>query len=187
MQVTFIKSLTNLNDLPKSDKPHIAFIGRSNVGKSSLINHLARQKNLARVSSESGRTQTINLFDVDHHYFLVDLPGYGFANVSKEKQQGFSRLIHEYLFDTKQLKLIFLIIDARIGPTELDHNMMDLLAGFETPVVMILNKADKLKRSEIAQLTKTIQSEYPGLQMIPHSSLSALGRGEILQMIKQQH
>jgi GTP-binding protein len=183
MQATYLKSLTDIKDLPVSNRPQIAVIGRSNVGKSSLINHLTQQKNLARVSSESGRTKTINLFEIDKRYFLVDLPGYGFAKASKDKRLAFADIINDYLWQSKQIKLIILIIDARIGPTELDHAMMEQLAPEPYPVIMILNKADKLSRTEITQLSKAIQGEYPGLKLIPHSNLSTMGRGEIVQEI----
>lgn len=185
MQAVYIKSLTKLEDLPKIDRPHIAMVGRSNVGKSTLINHLVQQKNLARVSAESGRTKTINLFEIDRRYYLVDLPGYGYAKTSKEKQQAFAEILSNYLSDANQIKLIFLIIDARIGPTELDHDMLDQLATSEFPIAMVLNKVDKLSKSELARLTKTIQGEYPGMQLIPHSSMSTIGRGEILQTIEK--
>lgn len=183
MKATYIKSLTKIEDLPRSVKPQVALVGRSNVGKSTLINHLVQQKKLARVSSESGRTQTINLFDIDSRYTLVDLPGYGYAKTSKEKREAFADILNDYLCFSKLLKLVFLIIDARIGPTELDHDMLNLLAVGDFSVIMILNKADKLSRKEITELTKSIQSEYPGIKAIPHSSLSAMGRGEILQEI----
>ena len=185
MQATYLKSLTKISDLPRSEKPQVAFIGRSNVGKSSLINHLAQQKNLARVSSESGRTRTINLFEVDKRYYLVDLPGYGYAKASKEKQEEFVGIINDYLWQVKQLKLIFLIIDARIGLTELDHEAMHQLSESDAEIIMILNKADKCSHSELAKLTKSLQNEYHGMQLIPHSSLSKMGRGEILQEIEK--
>lgn len=185
MKATFLKSFTKIEDLPKSKKLQVALVGRSNVGKSSLINHLVQQKKLARASAEPGRTQTINFFDIDGRYDLVDLPGYGYAKASKDKREAFADILNDYLCFSKQLKLVFLIIDARIGPTDLDHDMLNLLAVGDFSVIMILNKADKLKRTEIAQLTKTLQEEFPGIQTIPHSNLSTMGRNEILQEIEK--
>ena len=185
MQVTYIKSLVKLDDLPLGKKPQVAFVGRSNVGKSTLINHLAGQKNLARVSADPGRTQTINLFDVDGRFFLVDLPGYGYAKTSKEKRQGFSLMLHDYLENSENLKLIFIIIDARIGATDLDRDMLDSLAGSDIDVVMILNKADKVSQSDMAKLKQNLEKEFPGLEMIPHSSITKKGRGEIMQAMQK--
>ncbi|MCW1891798.1 MAG: ribosome biogenesis GTP-binding protein YihA/YsxC [Candidatus Uhrbacteria bacterium] len=185
MNVTYVKSLTKIEDIPVSHKPQVAFVGRSNVGKSTLINHLAHQKNLARVSSEPGRTQTINLFDVDKKLVLVDLPGYGYAKTSKEKREAFSEMLNDYLALSKQLKLVFLIIDARIGPTDLDRNMLDDLAHSDLEIVMILNKVDKLNQSELAKLKSTLACEYPGMELIPHSSVTNKGRNEILQAMKK--
>lgn len=183
MEATYIKSLVKIEDLPIGKKPHIAFVGRSNVGKSSLINHLAQQRNLARTSSEPGRTQTINVFDVDKRYFLIDLPGYGYAKRSKAKRDDFAEIISDYLSGVDRLKLIFVIIDARVGLTDLDRLMLGELASCDAHVVMILNKAEKLSRSDIGRLTQTVQNEYPGLETIAHSSMSKLGRGEILEAI----
>lgn len=185
MQVKFLKSLTKIEDLPIGEKPQIAFVGRSNVGKSSLINHLTGQKNLARVSAEPGRTRTINLFDVDGRFWLVDLPGYGYAKASQTKRQDFLEMLNNYLEQTEQLKLVFLIIDARLGPTDLDHEMLSYLKSNGTPVIMILNKVDKLSNSEISNLISTLQAGYPGLELIPHSSISGQGRGKILEAIQK--
>lgn len=183
MQVKFLKSLTRLEDMPRSEKPQIAFVGRSNVGKSSLINHLCNQKNLARVSAEPGRTRTINIFDVDNKFFLVDLPGYGYAKASKDKRQEFLGMLNDYLGSTEQLKLVFLIIDARIGPTDLDREMLNYLKSNGTPFVLILNKADKLSKSESANLVHTLEAAYPNVELILHSNISGQGRNEILEAI----
>jgi len=185
MTVTFLKSVTELEELPKNDKPHIAMVGRSNVGKSSLLNNLTHQKNLARVSSTPGRTQTINLFEVDHQFLLVDLPGYGFAKTSKEKRQGFSDMIHDYLWQTQQLKLVLLIIDARVGPTDLDKDMLAYLESGRIPVALIVNKIDKLPYSESVQLLRALEANYSTIPVIPHSNVTGKGRGEILEAIEQ--
>lgn len=185
MPITFLKSVTRLEDLPTGNKPHIAFVGRSNVGKSSLLNDLANQKNLARVSAEPGRTQTINLFDVDGRFYLVDLPGYGFAKTSKAKREDFSGMLREYLWQATNLKLVLLIIDARIGPTDLDRDMLAYLESGRIPVALIANKIDKLSHSESINLQRQLEATYPQIPLIPHSSVTSTGKGEILHTIEQ--
>ncbi|MDD2785798.1 MAG: ribosome biogenesis GTP-binding protein YihA/YsxC [Patescibacteria group bacterium] len=183
MKVTFIKSATNQEELPIGDKPQIAMVGRSNVGKSTLINHLSNQKNLARVSATPGRTQLINLFDVDGRFILVDLPGYGFAKSSKEKQDVMSDMIGGYLEDNKSLKLVFIIIDSRIGPTDLDREMLGFLEELHVPAAMIVNKIDKLSNSKAVEIVRDLKSAYPFATIIAHSSITGKGRGEILEAI----
>lgn len=185
LTATFLKSATKLEELPQNDRPHIAMVGRSNVGKSSLLNHLAGQKGLARVSSEPGRTQTINLFDVDKRFYLVDLPGYGFAKTSKAKRQDFSGMLRDYLWQAEQLKLVLLIIDARIGPTDLDRDMLAYLDSGRIPVALIINKIDKLSNSESIQLQRTLESTYPQINFLVHSNVTGVGRGEIWQTIEK--
>jgi GTP-binding protein len=185
MAVTFLKSATKLEELPADNKPHVALVGRSNVGKSSLLNHLTNQKGLARVSAEPGRTQTINLFNVDSRYYLVDLPGYGFAKTSKAKRQDFAGMLRDYLWQAQQLCLVLLIVDARIGPTDLDRDMLAYLASGKIPVVMIVNKIDKLSNSESINLQRHLEANYPQLPFIPHSNVSGKGRGEILDTIER--
>jgi len=185
MTTAFIKSATRTKDLPKSDRPQIALVGRSNVGKSSLLNQLTGQKNLARVSTEPGRTQTINVFDVEGQYFLIDFPGYGFAKTSKTKRQTFSDIIRDYLWQAQQLKLVLLIIDGRHGLTNLDREMLAYLDSSRIPVTMIVNKIDKLSRSEGMRLMHTLEANHPTIPLIPHSSVTGAGRGEILQAIER--
>ena len=185
MLATFLKSAVRLEDLPKSDKPHIAFVGRSNVGKSSLLNHLVNQKNLARVSSEPGRTQTINLFDADGRCFLVDLPGYGYAKTTKEKRRGFLGMISDYLWQAQQLKLVFLVMDARVGLTDLDREMLAYLQSGRIPFAIIINKIDKLARSESIRLFQSLEANIPDALLLPHSIITGEGRGEIWQEIER--
>ncbi len=182
---TFFTSTTLLSDLPISEKPHIAMIGRSNVGKSSLINHLTQQKKLARVSADPGRTQTINLYDIDSRFFLVDLPGYGYAQTSKEKRAAFSTMIHDYLEQTPQLTLIFLIIDARIPPTSLDAAMAQWLQEKNLPFVIIANKMDKLNSEDTRKLHRSLETLYPGVPTIEHSITSGKNRKEIWATIER--
>ena len=179
----FITRATNGAGLPVSDKPQIALVGRSNVGKSSLINHLTQQKSLARVSSAPGRTQTMNVYEIDRRYFLVDLPGYGYAKTSKEKRAGFAEMIERYLTDTPQLALVLVVIDAFVGPTDLDHDMLELLHSLGRPVIIVVNKIDKLSKSESVLLMQKLSAEYVDAKFIPHSVETDKHRGEILESI----
>lgn len=185
MPAVFLKSAVKMEDLPKGNKPHIALVGRSNVGKSSLLNHLTGQKGLAHESATPGRTQYMNIFDMDHRFFLIDLPGYGFAKTSKAKQEGFGEMIREYLWHVQQLKLVLLIIDARQGPTDLDRDMIAYLESGRIPFILIVNKIDKLSTSESINLLQKLESAYPRIPCIPHSNVTGKGRGEIRQAIEQ--
>jgi len=185
MSATFIKCLTNIKDLPIGNKPHVAIVGRSNVGKSSLINHLVMQKGLARVGASPGRTQTINLFEIDKRYFLVDLPGYGFAKMSKNKRSGFIDMISHYLDRAPDLKLVLLIVDASIPPTDLDHEMLVFLQASGIPTVVVLNKIDKLSKNQAVVLTKKFKADFPDNKCITHSTFTSKGRGEIWEVIDQ--
>ncbi len=185
MPAIFIKSAYKIEDLPKSDKPHIALVGRSNVGKSSLLNHLTDQKGLARESSEPGRTQCMNVFEVNKRFFLIDLPGYGFAKTSKAKREGFSDMVRDYLWQVQQLKMVLLIIDARQGPTDLDRDMIEYLEAGKIPFTLVVNKIDKLSKSEATVLLQKLEATYPQTVRIPHSNVNGIGRGEIRQAIDQ--
>lgn len=180
---TFVTSTTNPDDLVKLSRPQIAMVGRSNVGKSSLINHLTGQKALARVSSGPGRTKTINLYEIDRRFFLVDLPGYGYAKASHEKRAGFATMIERYLTDTPQLILVLVIIDAFVGPTEHDHDMLELLNSLGKRVIIIVNKIDKLKPPEVTKLMHTLSTSYTDATFIPHSVQTDKHRGQILEAI----
>lgn len=184
MNATFIKSAASIEDLPKNDRPQIVMVGRSNVGKSSLLNRLTGQKGLARVSSTPGRTQTINLFDVDGKFLLVDLPGYGFARASKVKRVAFEGMLNDYLRDAPNLKLALVIVDARLGPTEIDHQMFDFLDECGVPFTIIANKIDKLSQSELAALKRKFETDFPSVAVILHSNVTGKGRGEIQQAIE---
>ncbi len=185
MKVTFLKSATNLQELPRGKKPHIAFVGRSNVGKSTLLNDLAGKKGLAYVSSMPGRTQMINLFEVDSRFYLVDLPGYGYAKTSKDKRQDFIKLLGDYLSDTEQLVFVLLVIDSRIGLTELDRDMLFQLQAVGMPCAVIINKIDKLTRSELNSFLEKIGSDYPQAVLLTHSSITGKGCGEIWEAIEK--
>ncbi|MBU9746503.1 ribosome biogenesis GTP-binding protein YihA/YsxC [Lachnospiraceae bacterium ASD3451] len=174
--------------LPETDKPEIAFAGKSNVGKSSLINGLMNRKALARTSSSPGKTQTINFYNINDQMYLVDLPGYGYAKVSKSEQEKWGKMIERYLHGSKQLKAVFLLIDIRHDPSANDRMMYDWInhQGFQP--IIIATKLDKIKRSQLQKQVKLIRT---GLGMpaqapvLPYSALTKQGREEIWEYMEQ--
>jgi GTP-binding protein len=150
-QVTFLLSVVRQDQLPESPKPEYAFIGRSNVGKSSLINMLMRKKNLAHTSSAPGKTRTINLFDVDETWLLADLPGYGFAKASHVQREEFRKMIAYYLSHRPNLMNVFLLIDSRLEPQKSDLEYIDFLATNQIPFCIVFTKSDKLSQSQLAK------------------------------------
>lgn len=178
----FIQSTTRLEELPNNGRPHVAIIGRSNVGKSSLVNHLTGKKNLAHTSSKAGRTETVNLYDIDHKYYMVDLPGYGFTRI-KAKRGQFADLITDYISSTEQLSLVLVIIDAMVGPGELDIEMFEFLRSLGIPLIIIVNKVDKLSNNKVASLMQKLSSTYDFATFIPHSITMKEHRSEILRAI----
>ena len=167
---------------PKNEHPEIAFAGKSNVGKSSLINALMNRKALARTSAQPGKTQTINFYNINSEIYLVDLPGYGYAKVSQEEKVKWGKLIERYLHESKQLKLVFLLIDIRHDPSANDKEMYEwiLYQGFKP--IIIATKLDKIKRSQVQKNMKAIKEGLkvePGTIMIPFSAETKQGRDEI--------
>lgn len=174
--------------LPKNQVPEIAFAGKSNVGKSSLINALMNRKSLARTSASPGKTQTINFYNVNHQMYLVDLPGYGYAKVSQSVKEKWGKLIERYLRQSKQLKAVFLLIDIRHKPSENDKMMYDWIVHNGYEPIIIATKADKLKRSQIPKQMKVLREglELPGgTQVIPFSAQTKQGRDEIWDLAEQ--
>lgn len=146
MKVEYITSGTNINHFPTTKLPEFVFFGRSNVGKSSFINAFTNH-NIARTSSNPGKTQTLNFFLVDDNYYLVDVPGYGYAHVSKMKKEEFGQMLEHYIVNREVLKKAFLLIDFRHPPTDDDILMLNFLRYYEIPIVIIATKKDKVKRS----------------------------------------
>ena len=173
--------------LPDNSCPEVAFAGKSNVGKSSLINALVNRKSFARTSSEPGKTQTINFYNVNNEVYLVDLPGYGYARTSMETREKWGKMIEKYLHTSEMLKHVFLLVDIRHEPSANDVNMYDWIKyqGF-TPVV-IATKADKLNRSQIPKQVKLVR-ETLGMGkeeiLIPFSAETKQGRDEIWNIIE---
>ena len=174
--------------LPENDKTEIAFAGKSNVGKSSLINALLNRKSLARTSSQPGKTQTINFYNINDAMYCVDLPGYGFAKVSKETQEKWGKMIERYLHKSKMLKAVFLLIDIRHEPGANDRNMYQwILANGYEPII-VATKLDKINRSQIAKNVKIIKKALdvtPNTIVIPFSATTKQGRDEIWQLIDE--
>lgn len=173
--------------LPENPFPEVAFAGKSNVGKSSLINGLINRKSLARTSSQPGKTQTINYYVVNEDVYLVDLPGYGYAKVAESVKQKWGKMIENYLHTSKQLKAVFLLIDIRHEPSANDRVMYDWILnnGFEP--IIIATKLDKIKRSQVAKQIKLVKqglNVVPGTRVLPFSSLSKQGRDEIWEVIE---
>jgi len=172
---------------PDSSLPEVAFAGRSNVGKSSLLNSLVRRKAFARVSRTPGRTREINFFRINNGFVLVDLPGYGYARISKEKKAGWKPMIESYMRRTSQLRGIVLLLDIRRDPSEDDRAMLDFLAAVEVPTLVAVTKTDKLSKSaartRVSDLTKMLSLESE--QVIPFSAISGEGRTELLEAIME--
>lgn len=173
--------------LPENDKPEIAFAGKSNVGKSSLINALMNRKSYARISATPGKTQTINFYNINDVMYLVDLPGYGYAKVSEKEKEQWGRLIERYLHSSAQLKAVFLLIDIRHEPSANDKMMYRWIVDQGYEPVIIATKLDKIKRSQIQKHIKMIReglSLVPGTKVIPFSSSTKQGREEIWELIE---
>lgn len=172
--------------LPENDKPEIAFAGKSNVGKSSLINALMNRKSFARTSSQPGKTQTINFYNINDAMYCVDLPGYGFAKVSKEVQEKWGKMIENYLHRSKMLKAVFLLIDIRHEPGANDRNMYQwILANGYEPII-IATKLDKISKGQVQKHVKIIKQSLNVTQntiVIPFSATTKQGRDEIWELI----
>ena len=170
---------------PESSLPEIAFAGRSNVGKSSLLNVLVRRKSFARVSRTPGRTREINFFRVNNAFVLVDLPGYGYARISKEQKAEWKPLIEAYLRRTTQLRGIVLLLDIRREPSDDDRAMLNFLAELEVPTIVALTKTDKLSKlaaqGRVAEISRALTLESD--QVIPFSANSGEGRVDLLEAI----
>lgn len=179
----FVTSYADYKQMPASDRIEIAFSGRSNVGKSSLINKIFNRKNLARVSSMPGKTATINFYSLENIY-IVDLPGYGYANVSKSEKKKWGDLIGSYLSDAeRELALVFQLIDMRHPPSKDDIQMIDFLIDSEIPFVVVLTKADKLKPTQRKLRMEAFKTEIPCFEDITCVDFSAI-TGEGVETIR---
>ena len=180
---------TNFSHYPMDGKPEIAFAGKSNVGKSSLINALMNRKALARTSAKPGKTQTINFYNINEEMYLVDLPGYGYAKVSEQEKAQWGKLIERYLHGSKQLRAVFLLIDIRHDPSANDKMMYDWIVDQGFNPIIIATKLDKIKRSQVQKQIKAIRQGLnllPGTIVIPFSSVTKQGRDEIWELVETE-
>ncbi|MDE7234461.1 MAG: ribosome biogenesis GTP-binding protein YihA/YsxC [Ruminiclostridium sp.] len=183
----FKASYGSLKQLPPPERPEFAFSGRSNVGKSSLINKLLNRKALARVSSVPGKTVTVNFYSLENIY-IVDLPGYGYAKVAKSEKERWAGLVEGYLRERESLALVFQLIDFRHPPTADDLLMIDFLIESEIPFVVVLTKADKLKKSERVKRRTALLSELPyadEITMVEFSAETGEGRDELRKIMEE--
>lgn len=182
----FDRSFGISSQLPISDKPEITFAGRSNVGKSSLLNKLFNRKNLARVSSVPGKTVTINFYNVDGQRF-VDLPGYGYAKISKQERDRFGELMEGYFQSGRKINLVIQLIDMRHKPSADDYGMISFMEQMNLPFIVVLTKADKLKKKEYERKVNSISEELnnPKYPVIPFSAVTGQGIEEIKSLIEQ--
>lgn len=177
-----VMTVGNSKQFPRDPRPEVALSGRSNVGKSSLINTLLGRKSLARVSSSPGKTITINYYDIDKKLFLVDLPGYGFAKRSKDSQKSWSSLTEDYFLKNPSedaIKLVLQLIDIRVGPTEDDIMMINWLIGKDVPFIVVATKTDKLSKAQLNTALASLDKEYfsgTGIEVIPFSSVTRDGK-----------
>ncbi len=186
----FVVSNTDVKKCPQPTLPEYAFIGRSNVGKSSLINMLTNRTNLAKVSGKPGKTQLINHFLINNSWYLVDLPGYGYAKVSKSKRQEFSQFIKNYLLNRQNLMCLFVLLDSRLTPQAIDLEFMQWLGEHKVPFVMCFTKQDKLSKKKSTDNLKDYQKEMllqweelPPIFL--SSSTESLGKESILSFIEE--
>ncbi len=173
--------------LPEHEKPEVAFAGKSNVGKSSLINGLMNRKSYARISATPGKTQTINFYNINDAMYLVDLPGYGYAKVSEKEKIQWGKLVERYLHGSPRLKAVFLLIDIRHVPSANDRMMYEWILDKGFQPIMILTKLDKLKRSQVQKQIKVVKEGLdlvPGTKVIPFSSVTKQGWDEIWEVIE---
>ena len=185
---TFVKSSGKWQECPEPNMPEYAFIGRSNVGKSSLINAMMNHKDLAKTSGTPGKTQLINHFLVNENWYLTDLPGYGYAKVSESVKEKWGKMVEKYFKMSKQLKMVFLLVDIRHAPSENDRIMYDWIVYHGYQPVIIATKLDKIKRSQKDKQIKNIKESLkvqPDTIIIPFSSETKQGREETWEIIEQ--
>lgn len=182
----FIKSASKKAEFIVDELPQIAIVGRSNVGKSSLINMLTDNSKMAKTSSTPGRTRLVNFFNINNQFYLVDLPGYGFHKAGKNIASAWDSVMNDYFVENQNLKLVLVLLDSRIQPTELDKQMLDYLATNELPAVLILTKTDKISRSELNMQILKISNElrFNKTHIIATSAEKKQGKERVAEIIK---
>lgn len=186
-KIEFHKAVYSIKDLPKQGYPELILCGRSNVGKSSFINSVFSKKNLAKTSSTPGKTRALNYYLINNNFFLVDLPGFGYAKVSKKERDYWEKIISDYFACGRNIKAAFHIVDSRHQATELDLQLNDYLKNNQVPYIMILNKIDKLNQAEKAFSVKRIREQFPELtlkvDLFPYSTVDGTGKNEMSKII----
>lgn len=185
----FVKSSSRVEECPPPDRPEYAFIGRSNVGKSSLINLITNNGKLAKVSSKPGKTQLINHFLIDHTWYLVDLPGYGWAKVSKKHQAEWKKMISRYFKERENLTMVFVLIDSRHDPQQIDLDFINSLGLAGLPIGLVFTKADKngitKAQSSVAKFKRVLKKEWAELPPdFLTSTVSGFGKDQLIQYIR---
>ncbi len=173
--------------LPDNQLPEVAFAGKSNVGKSSLINAMVNRKKLARTSGQPGKTQTINFYNVNHEMYIVDLPGYGYAKISKSVSAKWGPMIENYLHTSRQLRMVFLLIDIRHKPTDNDVQMYRWILSNGFSPVIVATKLDKIKKSQVSKQLKLVKETLhviDGVPVVPFSAVTRQGRDQIWDLIE---
>lgn len=185
----FINSIYDLRTLPKSVLSEFVFVGRSNVGKSSLINKICNKKSLAKIGSVPGKTRQLNYFLINEEFYLVDLPGYGYAKVPEQIRAGWRKLVEEYISERQNVNLVFVLIDARHEPTYLDELMVSWLEYYEIPYTIVLTKADKISKNkmdkQIYRSSKIVNNDDLCKDYIPFSIITGEGKSEIIHLIQE--
>jgi GTP-binding protein len=184
VSANFVKSAKQPEDFPRDQRPEIAFCGRSNIGKSSLLNTLTNSRGLARTSSSPGRTQTINFFLINERVYFVDLPGYGYAKVPKSVKEEWGKMLESYLQDREQLKLALMLIDCRMEPTQLDAVMKEWLDHHQIPNAVVLTKTDKISRNQLNRAVAKSAQTLNTKEILPFSAVTSAGKDEILTRIR---
>lgn len=189
-EAVFVKSSSNVRDCPPGDKPEFAFVGRSNVGKSSLLNMITGIKKLAKTSSTPGKTQLINHFLINNKWYLTDLPGYGYARISKKHREGFLEMIHEYLLKRESLYCLFVLLDCRVEPQKIDMDFIEWLGVKGIPFVLCFTKTDKITNNKltgsIEKYKKTLLKTWETLpETFITSAKTKEGKEEIIDFIEK--
>ncbi|HOJ69433.1 MAG TPA: ribosome biogenesis GTP-binding protein YihA/YsxC [Candidatus Hydrogenedentes bacterium] len=186
-EARLLKIARKPGDFPRAGQPEVAFAGRSNVGKSSLLNALTRTRNLARTSATPGKTQAIHFFEINRRYLLVDLPGYGFARAPMTLKREWESLMRGYLLHRPVLRAVAVLLDIRHDPSPLDHDMLDLLEEARVPVLLVATKADKIARGHIRGRLHRIQAELgvdPDAVLLPVSAETGMGIPELWDILE---
>jgi len=185
----FVNSVTDLSQLPAAHLPEIVFIGRSNVGKSSLINKLCNKSKLAKASSIPGRTRQLNYYLINEELYFVDLPGYGYAKVPEQIKTGWRKLVEDYISSRKNVKIVFELMDSRHDPTYLDELMINWLEYYEIPYAIILTKSDKISKNkmerQIYRTSKIVHNDDLCKDFVPFSAITGEGRLDVLNLVAE--